>query len=923
MTKKGGGKKRIAAIMHGEQSRPNIPTAEMEGLVAEEEARPVPVFYPRNKDLDPQLVWTGKDAENAERLHIDAVPIYVQEKISPQAIIDDLRRRTAEMRAEEPGAAANLFADFNGLPEDAKVEFYKHSQKWTNRMILGDSLMVMASLAHKEGLRGKVQCVYMDPPYGIKFSSNWQPSTKSRAVKSGDETAEPEVIRAFRDTWKLGIHSYLSYMRDRLIAARDLLTESGSVFVQISDENVHLVRSLMDEVFGRENFVSMITYKTTSGMSQAVSLKRNADYLIWYTKNLPSMKFRRLYAEIFSHRQFSKADGERRFRTLPLHSKSGVDNSAREFQGKQWTIPSGSWRYSFESFQRLVRSGRIVAGKTALGSIYYEDDFGYAEYTNNWTDTSPELDKSYVVQTSEKVIQRCILMTTDPGDLVLDPTCGSGTTASVAEKFGRRWITIDSSRVALTLARARLMGNCYDYFLLQDSEEGAKKEAELSKKIAPKKQYAEDVQHGFVYERAPHITLRAIANNKEIDEIDSRHFAELNRLRKELNAETGNKFAEWEIPAAAAENWNENAKKLHSQYISLRRKRQKEIDDSISRNAEMEMLVDRPYKAKNIVRVSGPFTMESLSPHRILPTDSEDDAILAAQDAAMLEAGETPPAREARRLRPASETENETRFVEAVFEHLKSAGVQNTRKEERLKFTELEIFPGGDLIHFAGRYEQNGREKKVAVCVGPEYGTVTRSLIVNAAREAADLFDMLVVLGFAFEAHADENLMQLGRLPVWRARMNSDLHMATRLAAGKFGNLFIAFGEPDIQLRKCAENGEKWEVEICGVDIFDPTTGDVKSSGVEEIACWMIDTDYNGQSFCARHAYFCKVGKDPYEKLKRTLKAEISPETWETMRASVSRPFPAPAGGKIAVKVINHYGDEVMKVFPLSAAERD
>ena len=514
-------------------------------------------------------------------------------------------------------------------------------------------------------------------------------------------------------------------------------------------------------------------------------------------------------------------------------------------------------------------------------------------------------------------------MTTDPGDLVLDPTCGSGTTASVAEKFGRRWITIDSSRVALTLARARLMGNCYDYFLLQDSEEGAKKEAELSKKIAPKKQYAEDVQHGFVYERAPHITLRAIANNKEIDEIDSRHFAELNRLRKELNAETGNKFAEWEIPAAAAENWNENAKKLHSQYISLRRKRQKEIDDSISRNAEMEMLVDRPYKAKNIVRVSGPFTMESLSPHRILPTDSEDDAILAAQDAAMLEAGETPPVREARRLRPASETENETRFVEAVFEHLKSAGVQNTRKEERLKFTELEVFPGGDLIHFAGRYEQNGREKKVAVCVGPEYGTVTRSLIVNAAREAADLFDMLVVLGFAFEAHADENLMQLGRLPVWRARMNSDLHMATRLAAGKFGNLFIAFGEPDIQLRKCAENGEKWEVEICGVDIFDPTTGDVKSSGVEEIACWMIDTDYNGQSFCARHAYFCKVGKDPYEKLKRTLKAEISPETWETMRASVSRPFPAPAGGKIAVKVINHYGDEVMKVFPLSAAERD
>ena len=616
--------------------------------------------------------------------------------------------------------------------------------------------------------------------------------------------------------------------------------------------------------------------------------------------------------------------GAEPFCTQPLHSQGAGDSEARIFEGRSYKISAHRhWRFAPDGFERLVIAGRIRVDKAALRSLYYYSDFAMSEITTTWDDTAPEADKSYVVQTSEKIIQRCMLMTTDPGDLVLDPTCGSGTTASVAEKFGRRWITIDSSRVALTLARARLMGNCYDYFLLQDSEEGAKKEAELSKKIAPKKQYAEDVQHGFVYERAPHITLRAIANNKEIDEIDSRHFAELNRLRKELNAETGNKFAEWEIPAAAAENWNENAKKLHSQYISLRRKRQKEIDDSISRNAEMEMLVDRPYKAKNIVRVSGPFTMESLSPHRILPTDSEDDAILAAQDAAMLEAGETPPAREARRLRPASETENETRFVEAVFEHLKSAGVQNTRKEERLKFTELEVFPGGDLIHFAGRYEQNGREKKVAVCVGPEYGTVTRSLIVNAAREAVDLFDMLVVLGFAFEAHADENLMQLGRLPVWRARMNSDLHMATRLAAGKFGNLFIAFGEPDIQLRKCAENGEKWEVEICGVDIFDPTTGDVKSSGVEEIACWMIDTDYNGQSFCARHAYFCKVGKDPYEKLKRTLKAEISPETWETMRASVSRPFPAPAGGKIAVKVINHYGDEVMKVFPLSAAERD
>ena len=930
--------KTVAAFTHDKAERKNIPTAEMQGLVPDSDAAPVTVAYPRknnpaqnperytrNPDYDPQLVWKGKDEEDAKPLTISAMPIYVQEKIHPRAIIEDLRRHCANQK-EADSAAQQLFGDFNGLPDiDARVKFYKHAQRWTNRMILGDSLQVMASLANKEDLRGQVQCFYMDPPYGIKYQSNWQPSTKSTKVEDSDESVEPEVVRAFRDTWKNDVHSYLSYLRDRLRAARDLLTESGSAFVQIGTENVHLVRCVMDEIFGRENFVGMITYKTTGGMSQAHSLKRTSDYIIWYAKNGAEMKFNRLYKEnVIDTGTFGAledADGNRRamtrdekdnpekipsgmrpFTTLPVHSKSGNDNSKREFAGKKWGIPSGSWRYSLDGFNRLAKVGRIVALKTALRFVYYFDDFGYTEYTNNWTDTGPEMSKDYAVQTSERVIQRCVLMSTDPGDLVLDSTCGSGTTAVVAEEWGRRWITCDTSRVSLAIARARLMAKGFDYYMLADSEAGAQKEMELSGTKPKKKSFANDIRQGFVYQRASQITPRDIANNKEIDDILEAWNETLEPLRETINTVTGNKWQEWEMPEVAGDDWKAEAKDAHAKWQKARAERQQQINGAIQKNAANEKLRDKPYEDKSIMRVTGPFTVESLSPYRMLPTS--DDAKDTAKDA-----------------RPRSETENETRFWDVVFENLRATGVQTAEKGARIEFDELEKWPSGSHIQFAGKYKANGKTRRAAVCVGPEYGTVGRSLLVGAAREAADMFDLLIVLGFAFEAHADSEMTNLGRLPVLRARMNADLQMADRLKTGKDArdNLFVAFGEPDIDLQKTAD--DRLRVEIFGLDIYNPATGEVKRGNVDDIACWFIDTDYNEQSFFVRHAYFCGGGKNPYKdniaKVKKALRAEIDEEAWQGLYGAQSRPFAPPTSGKIAVKAINHYGDEVIKVFPV------
>jgi len=922
-------RKSVEALTHEEATRKNIPTAEYQPVISKEEQSPVRVAYERrNRDLDPQLVWRGKDERDWSDLIVQAPPLYIQEKVHPKVLIDDLLNRSkAEQQASEK--QIDLFADFNGLPDDnAKTEFYQHDANWTNRMILGDSLQVMASLAEREGLRGQVQCIYIDPPYGIKFNSNFQWSTTSRDVKDGNVnhiTREPEQVKAFRDTWRDGIHSYLTYLRDRLTIARDLLSDSGSVFVQIGDENVHRVRAVMDEVFGEENFVSQITCRISSGTTRERSIKSIADYLVWYSKNTNNIKFRRLlqereietgmYNQIEEHSGIRRAmtkeekqdtrtlpEDAKAFRRLPLHSMNAGDHEPRVCFGTTWRIPPTShWRYSPRGFQRLLHANRVHPDKTALSSIYYHNDYPASELNNSWSDTGPEIVKSYVVQTSAKIIQRCILMTTDPGDLVLDPTCGSGTTAHIAEQWGRRWITIDSSRVALALARIRIMGARYPHYLLADSPEGQTKEAEITRSIPSSQPTRGDIRHGFVYERVPHITLKSIANNAEIDVIWDRFQKELKPLRTQLNRVLDKQWEEWQIPRDADESWPAEAKKLHGQWWDQRIARQQEIDASIAAKAGFEYLYDKPYEDKKKVRVAGPFTVESLSPHRVLGVDENDELINGVTD------GRTG-------------YSDEGDFARMILENLKTAGVQQAHKEDKITFTALTPWPG-DLICAEGRYiegdseEDEGAaspEKRAAIFIGPEFGTVSRPDLVAAAREAGDAdFDVLITCAFNYDAHSSE-FDKLGRIPILKARMNADLHMADDLKNTGKGNLFVIFGEPDIDLLT-AEDGQI-QVKVNGVDVFHPQTGEVRSDGPDGIACWFIDTDYNEESFFVRHAYFLGAS-DPYKVLKTTLKAEINEDAWTTLHSDTSRPFTKPQSGRVAVKVINHLGDEVMKVF--------
>jgi len=891
MAKKPATPKTVETLKHEESKRKNIPTAEHQSVLKPDDASPRPLKYPRNTDLDPQLVWRGKDEQDWSDLVVHAPPLYIQEKVHPKVLIDDLLNQTKETKSQTPGFQTDLFADFNGMLEGVdKTEFYQHDQNWSNRMILGDSLQVMASLAEREGLRGKVQCIYIDPPYGIKFNSNFQWSTTSHDVTDGKAdhiTREPEQVKAFRDTWRDGIHSYLTYLRDRLTVARDLLTDTGSIFVQIGDENVHRVRALMDEVFGEECYISSITYKTTSGTSLKSAPKKITDTLLWYSKNINQNKFRRLYILNID----PEDDGAE---TLPLHSAGAGNNAPREFQGNKWGIPNGHWRHTNEGFYRLVKAGRIKRTGTVIRSVAFATDFPAKELTANWTDTGPELRKNYVVQTNEKIIQRCILMATDPGDLALDPTCGSGTTAYVAEQWGRRWITIDTSRVALALARARIMGARYPFYLLADSNDGQQKEAEVSQTAPSSQPVYGNIRHGFVYERIPHIELNEIANNVEIDVIWDTWQAKLEPLRESLNAALKKTWPEWEIPPEADANWPDTTKKLHTDWWQARIVRQKEIDASIAAKAEFEYLYDKPYEDKKKVRVAGPFTVESLSPHRVLGVDENDELI----DPLKVKEG-------------SSEYGAKQSFPQMILENLKAAGVQQAHKEDRISFTALTPWPG-ELVCAEGHYLEGETEKRAAIFIGPEFGTVQRADLVAAARESGDAgFDVLIACAFNYEAHATE-FEKLGRIPVLKARMNADLHMAENLKNTGKGNLFVIFGEPDIAI--VPENDGKLCVKVNGVDVFDPSTGEVRSDSAEGIACWFIDTDYNEESFFVRHAYFLGAN-DPYKALKTTLKAEINQEAWATLNSDTSRAFDKPKSGRIAVKVINHLGDEVMKVF--------
>jgi adenine-specific DNA-methyltransferase len=567
-----------------------------------------------------QLVWRGKDTQDWSDLIVQTPPLYIQEKIHPKAIIDDLRRQSAAA-AEARGDAPDLFADFNGVPRDVAAEFYQHEAHWSNRMISGDSLAVMASLTERERLKGKVQCIYFDPPYGIRFNSNWQVSTRSRDVKDGRQTdisREPEQVKAFRDTWKDNIHSYLTYLRDRLTVARDLLTDSGSIFVQIGDENVHRVRAVMDEVFGAENIISVICLRKTGGQETS-AIPNISDYILWYSTDARRLKYRQLYyrkevgigegsgqrydrlnlregiRRALTQREIEGGDplpeGARAYQLTSLIS-SGVrtnTTAAWKYQGKDYhSGVTSNWKTSLAGLARLAKADRIEARRTTIAYVRYLHDFAAYPLANIWTDVAGAAGIIYVVQTSATIVQRCILMATDPGDIVLDPTCGSGTTAYVAEQWGRRWITIDTSRVALALARTRLMAARYPWYLLADSPEGRHKEAELTGKPPLDGATRNDLRQGFVYERVPHITLKSIANNSRIDDLWEKWQAMLEPLRAALNAALGKSWEDWKIPREADADWPAAALADHAAWWRARIARQPEIDAGIAQAADVE-----------------------------------------------------------------------------------------------------------------------------------------------------------------------------------------------------------------------------------------------------------------------------------------------------------------------------------------------
>jgi adenine-specific DNA-methyltransferase len=759
--KKATGPTPVDAIVHGDK-RANLPTADAQDFIAPDLEQPLPVRYPRDPTLDPQLVWKGKDELDGEDLVAEAPAVYIQEKIDPRVIVENLRR-TAKRPEDEP--ELTLFEGFDGLGELDLVDFYRHQANWSNRMILGDSLNVMASLAEREALRGKVQMIYLDPPYGIKFGSNWQVSARRRDVKDGrleDASREVEQIKAFRDTWELGIHSYLSYLRDRLMVAKELLTESGSCFVQIGDENVHLVRSLMDEVFGSENFVSQVAFRTTSGLGGTL-LPGSFDYLIWYARSLPSLKYRQLYRRkgtggdgIGQYTWVLEASGQKRrgtreeltggtsagrfFAADQLSSQrpaQGNDLRSFEFAGVRYDPAGGGvFKTDLAGLNRLACAGRLLGIGKSLRYVRLLEDFPAYPFVNLWDDTitSGFSDpKVYVVQTNTKVVERCILMTTDPGDLVLDPTCGSGTTAFAAEQWGRRWITIDTSRVALALARQRLMGSRFPYYLLADSTEGRAKESALSATPLPPAEVTGDIRYGFVYERVQHVTLKSIANNPDIVEGMSRE----------------------------------------------------EIDEAIRRHAEFELLYDKPYEDKKKVRVAGPFTVESLSPHRSLAfAGSAVDEPSATSQADTQDV----------------DVANAASFEQTILDNLRTAGIQNGRKNERLLFDTVDTYAASYIQAIGVREEaDDGTPKRVGITIGPQYGTVGPSFIKDAAREAnkASEIDLLCVLAFAFDpaviGKTDDYVTssegfaevaaerRLGRVPVLLVRMNADLVMGEEL----------------------------------------------------------------------------------------------------------------------------------------------
>ena len=870
----------VDAIRHDNETRVAIPTQELAGTEAQpktEKAEYEAFRHEFNRGRDPEIYWLGKYNNDSEetrnpQLQIDIRSLYVHEDIHPEEIINSLYKINLEDKDNQP----NLFEHIEvrtTIEQDYEriADYYTHSDRWKNRLIQGDSLLVMNSLLQRENMAGKVQCIYIDPPYGIKYGSNWQMKLNSRDVKDNDEnlSGQPEMIKAFRDTWELGIHSYLSYLRDRLVLARELLTTSGSVFVQISDDNVHLVRSLLDEVFGSENFVSQIIYKKTAGF-ETNTIGNVADYIVWYAKNIDSIKVRKIFTnkisddEIRHYNMIELSDGSRftisewekkndtkfvysqrpkgsKIFSLTATTSSGLSSYPQpySFEGRIfYPAPNNHWKAKYpEGLDRLAQLNRLVAtSDKVLRYVRYADDFEAIEQNNIWDDTGGSQNMSYVVQTSTKVIQRCILMTTDPGDLVLDPTCGSGTTAYVAEQWGRRWITIDTSRIALNIAKKRLATAVYPYYELFDKENG-------------------DIRQGFIYKRVPHITLKSLANNE---------------------------------PAAE------------------------------------EILYDQPQEDKKRMRVSGPFTVETLQNHNVLAPES-----LEQHNA---------------------EADENRAFQERIFSHLQSSGIINGDKSQRATFHSLEPV-ANPYLNARGWYKDtNGDERLAYFHIGPKFGTVSKQAVLNAKIEmnsmvAKEGASWLVILGFSFEdsVSSDEvDTQKFGVFTVSKVRMHDDLMQDGLLKKGNNNGTFVIIGEPDIALvadnvkTMCTSSlpqPQTYHIEIRGLDIYDPITDMVKARSVADIAYWEIDSDYNGTHFVVSSLHFCGGDKKEFAqwrkgldnvssqlvkiKTEHTLRLTFNDELWDTLYGFESEPIEYRQGRKICVRVVSQFGEEASKVLEM------
>ena len=850
----------IATYEHPDKERVNNPPV---GLVTPETDRDAgEKTYAHDPHLDPHLAWSGK-AEHTS-FEVPTVSLHVHERIDPRTIIEAVRKTKA---TEEQGS---LFATpEENPPLRQAIEFYRHRHNWTNRLIAGDSLLVMNSLIEKEGLGGQVQMVYMDPPYGIRYGSNFQPFVNRRTVKDRrdeDLTQEPEMIRAFRDTWELGLHSYLSYLRDRLLLARTLLHESGSCFVQIGDENAHLVRNLMDEVFGPENFMSLISFRTKIPLN-AAHLPNIADYLVWYARDKKRIKFRRLFAarRVGKGTQFSSArlpDGSvvrashvpkehersaRYFSLIDLMATGYTESCHFDFELEGRLArpnPTTSWKTTPQGMQRLIAAGRLRWMRTVPRYVFWADDYPVMQITNQWTDTQGATGKTYAVQTATKILERCLLMTTDPGDLVFDPTCGSGTAAHIAEQWGRRWITCDTSRVAVTLAKQRLMTANFDYYELAREDEG--------------------VGSGFRYKTVPHVTLGSIANNPEI--------------REGMTPE--------------------------------------QMDRAIARHAPQETLYDQPQRDLSKARVTGPFTVEAVPAPTVLPLDevAERDGLPA--DDSVARTG--PTIRESdwrdELLKTGIRGKGGQRIRFVRLEPL--PGQQHLHAEGQTRPGEVSA-PGAQDAALGAR---------AVVSFGPDHAPLEQRQVARAIEEASLLVPkpaVIVFAGFQFDPEASKDIDETNwpGVALLKAQMNADLLTDDLKKKRASNESFWLIGQPDVAVERISDGEDEggFRVSVHGFDYYNTKTGNVESGGADKIALWMLDPDYDGRSLFPRQVFFPMAGaKDGWAKLAKSLKAEIDLSRMAAYRGTVSLPFEPGEHGRAAVKIVDDRGVESLKIVELS-----